>query len=82
MVWFSVMDTGSGIPEEDLPHIFERFFRSQAVESAGIRGTGLGLAICKEIAERHSGFIEAKSVAGEGATFTVWLPVENSLREA
>lgn len=81
LVWFSVMDTGPGIPEEDLSHIFERFFRSQSVESAGIRGTGLGLAICKEIAERHNGFIEAKSVSGQGATFTVWLPVEHSLKE-
>jgi signal transduction histidine kinase len=79
MIWFSVMDTGLGIPEEDLPHIFDRFFRSQAVEAAGIRGTGLGLAICKEIVERHNGYIEAKSVVGQGATFTVWLPIDGHL---
>jgi two-component system phosphate regulon sensor histidine kinase PhoR len=79
MIWFSVVDTGLGIPTEDLPHIFDRFFRSQAVEAAGIRGTGLGLAICKEIVERHDGHIEAKSVAGQGATFTVWLPVDGHL---
>jgi two-component system sensor histidine kinase BaeS len=79
MIWFSVVDTGLGIPTEDLPHIFDRFFRSQAVEAAGIRGTGLGLAICKEIVERHDGYIEAKSVAGQGATFTVWLPVDGRL---
>lgn len=82
MAWFSVVDTGTGIPEEDLPHIFDRFFRSQAVEAAGIRGTGLGLAICKEIVERHSGQIEARSVSGEGATFTVWLPVEQAVPES
>jgi two-component system phosphate regulon sensor histidine kinase PhoR len=81
LVWFSVEDTGPGIPEEDLPQIFERFFRSQVVESAGIRGTGLGLAICKEIVERHNGSIEVKSVSGQGAAFTVWLPLEGSLEE-
>ena len=79
MAWFSVVDTGSGIPEEDLPQIFDRFFRSQAVEAAGIRGTGLGLAICKEIIERHMGYIEAMSEPGEGSTFTVWLPLEEAL---
>ncbi|MFZ0544706.1 MAG: ATP-binding protein, partial [Candidatus Promineifilaceae bacterium] len=78
MTWFSVVDTGSGIPEEELPQIFDRFFRSQVVEAAGIRGTGLGLAICKEIVERHLGYIEAKSEPGEGSTFTVWLPIEEA----
>lgn len=75
MVWFNVADTGPGIPDEDLPNIFDRFFRSQVVEESGIRGTGLGLAICKEIVERHRGTISVESVSGEGAVFTVFLPV-------
>jgi PAS domain S-box-containing protein len=82
MVWFSVADTGPGIPEDDLPYIFDRFFRSKTVEMSTVRGTGLGLAICKEIVERHKGYIEADSVAGEGASFTVWLPVEVDLAQA
>jgi two-component system sensor histidine kinase VicK len=78
MLQISVQDDGLGIPAEDLPQIFDRFFRSQRVEEEAIRGTGLGLAICKEIVERHDGFIEAKSKMGQGTVFTVWLPVEET----
>jgi signal transduction histidine kinase len=78
MVFFSVSDTGPGIPEEDIPHIFERFFRSQTSEDDAIRGTGLGLAICKEIVERHNGTIVVESEAGKGAVFTVGLPVQQN----
>jgi PAS domain S-box-containing protein len=77
-VTFSVSDTGPGIPPDEVPRLFERFFRGQAGRESGEPGTGLGLAIAKEIVERHQGRIE---VGGEGkpdkgATLTVWLPVE------
>jgi PAS domain S-box-containing protein len=76
-VAISVQDTGPGIEKDDLPHIFERFYRGSAGHETGAPGTGLGLAIVKEVVERHHGRIEVENVAsGHGAVFTVWLPVE------
>jgi signal transduction histidine kinase len=72
-----VQDSGGGIEPEDLPHLFERFYRGRDVGSSNIRGTGLGLAIAKEIIELHGGEIEVESQVGEGSTFRVWLPLEN-----
>jgi signal transduction histidine kinase len=72
----AVVDTGLGIPENEVPRLFERFFRGSASRTRGISGTGLGLAICKEILDRHGGRITASSQAGKGSTFTVWLPVQ------
>jgi GAF domain-containing protein len=72
----SVVDTGLGIPENEIPRLFERFFRGSASRTRGISGTGLGLAICKEILDRHGGRITATSQAGRGSTFTIWLPVQ------
>jgi len=71
-----VEDTGPGIPPEERPHLFDRFFRGQAAHDAGVAGTGLGLAIAREIVDRHNGSISVDSPgrAGEGAAFTVWLP--------
>ena len=68
----SIKDSGQGIPQEDLPHIFERFYRVE--QSRSTRGTGLGLSIASQIAQAHGGEISAKSVTGKGATFTVRLP--------
>ncbi len=69
----AIADTGIGIPEDALPHLFEKFFRVKGSEhKAG--GTGLGLSICKGIVQGHGGRIEVKSKAGEGTTFTVFLP--------
>jgi two-component system OmpR family sensor kinase len=68
-----VRDTGVGIAPEDLPHIFERFYRATRVRQQD--GTGLGLAIAQWIAEQHGGHIAVDSVTGQGTTFTVWLPV-------
>ncbi|HIP73818.1 MAG TPA: PAS domain S-box protein, partial [Anaerolineae bacterium] len=70
-----VSDTGPGISPEDLPHIFERFYRGQAALDFGVPGTGLGLAIAQEIIQRHNGRIIVKTALGEGSTFTIWLPV-------
>jgi signal transduction histidine kinase len=69
-----IADTGMGIPSEDLPHIFERFYRSCDISNAGIRGTGLGLSIVKQIVERHGGSITAESTLGIGSSFAFTIP--------
>ncbi len=69
-----VSDTGKGIPPEDLPRLFDRFFRSEAARAEGEAGFGLGLAIAKSIVDSMGGTIEVESVVGEGTTFTVTLP--------
>jgi heavy metal sensor kinase len=77
MAVISIADTGIGISEEDIPHIFERFYRVDKARSRVENGAGLGLAICKYIAEIHGGRIEVISRLGEGSTFSVWLPIFN-----
>ncbi len=77
-----INDTGPGISPEDLPHIFERFYRGQAALDFGVPGTGLGLAIAREIVQRHNGRITVKTVLGEGSTFTIWLPEVKRIEEA
>ncbi len=72
-----IQDTGAGIAAEDLPHIFERFYRgekSRAREAGGAGGSGLGLAITNEIVARHYGTIDVESTVGKGSTFKVTLP--------
>jgi PAS domain S-box-containing protein len=71
--WFSVRDTGAGIGPDEIPHIFERFYRGRAGHESKAPGTGLGLAICQEIVKRHRGNIEVDSIPGQGSTFTVRL---------
>ena len=69
-------DTGPGIPAEDLPHIFERFYRAEKSRTRGkTTGFGLGLSIANWIVERHGGRIEVNSREGRGTTFAIWLPV-------
>jgi heavy metal sensor kinase len=68
-----VEDNGAGISPEDLPHIFERFYRADPSRSRP-GGSGLGLAIAKWVAEAHGGRIEVESQVGKGSTFTLWLP--------
>jgi signal transduction histidine kinase len=76
-VAFIVQDTGPGISPDDLPHLFERFYRGKAGHTAGVPGTGLGLAIVKQLVEKHHGSIEAwNGPKGSGAVFTVWFPVD------
>ncbi|WP_285688919.1 HAMP domain-containing sensor histidine kinase [Actinoplanes sp. NBRC 103695] len=70
----SVADTGAGIPPEDLPHVFDRFWRADKARSRATGGSGLGLAIARNLAQAHAGDLTATSVAGEGSTFTVRLP--------
>jgi signal transduction histidine kinase len=70
-------DTGPGIPAEDLPHIFERFYRAEKSRTRGrTTGFGLGLSIANWIVERHGGRIEVESKDGKGTTFAIWLPLE------
>ena len=71
----TVADTGMGIPEEELPHIFERFFRGEKPRAMQLSGTGLGLAIVKEIVELHGGRVTVESQMDVGTIFTVWLPL-------
>jgi len=69
-----VKDTGIGIDPDDLPHLYDRFYRGKAVSQSKIIGSGLGLAIVKEIVELHDGQIQVESAVGQGTTFRVWLP--------
>ncbi|MCX8277865.1 MAG: ATP-binding protein [Dehalococcoidia bacterium] len=71
-VWFSIADTGLGIEPEHMPHIFERFFKTDAARSQP--GTGLGLSIARHIVEAHGGVISARSTVGEGSEFAFTVP--------
>ncbi len=70
----SVRDTGSGIPAEELPLIFERFHRVMGAKGRTLEGTGIGLALVRELARQHGGDISAASRVGQGSEFTVAIP--------
>ncbi len=73
----TVADSGIGIPETELPRVFDEFFRASNARKATDSGTGLGLPIARYIAEKHDGSMTANSVEGEGTIFTVRIPVIN-----
>jgi len=75
---FAVQDSGIGIPESDMPRLFEKFYRGTNREALAQRGTGLGLAIVKSIAERHGGKVWVESELGKGSTFHLQVPLEQS----
>jgi signal transduction histidine kinase len=75
MVWISVQDQGIGISQEDLPRIFDKFFRVTREDTADISGTGLGLSIAKYIVESHDGKIDIESTLGKGTTIGFGLPI-------
>jgi two-component system, OmpR family, sensor kinase len=82
----TITDTGPGIPSEDLPHIFERFYRAEKSRTRskdGSKGFGLGLSIAYWIVNNHGGKIDVSSTIGEGTTFCVWLPLsDDNCRES
>jgi signal transduction histidine kinase len=73
-----VSDTGTGIPEDERLHLFERFFRTSGAIRAAVPGTGLGLAIVGAIAASHGGTVSVESSDGGGATFLVSLPLASA----
>jgi signal transduction histidine kinase len=74
-VLLHVVDNGYGIPEEDLPLLFNRFYRVRTEAVKDIEGNGLGLAIVKSIAEQHGGHVHVESELGKGSCFTIALPI-------
>lgn len=75
MLWVSVRDTGIGISEEDLPHVFDRFWRSDRSRNRKSGGTGIGLAISKRLVEMQQGKIHVESVVNQGSTFSFSIPI-------
>ena len=81
IIEISVKDNGIGIPEENIPHLFERFYRVDKARNSDVGGTGLGLSISKEIVDAHHGVISVESRKGEGTKVTVLLPRETAVCE-
>ena len=77
LITIEVKDSGIGIGEEDLPHIFDRFFRVKGKQTRSITGSGLGLSVVKKVVEGHNGFIEVESEQNVGTTFRLRFPLEN-----
>ena len=77
-VTLSVSDTGPGIPNDELPNIFQRLYRGMSARESNVPGTGLGLAICEELIQHQEGFFTVESGPGAGSKFTVWLPITGS----
>ena len=80
-IFISVKDSGIGIPEDALDHIFDRFFRVDKARSREVGGTGLGLAITKNVVQMHRGVIDVESVPGEGTTFAMRIPLTYIVRQ-
>ena len=75
-VLIEVSDTGIGIPEEDLPKVFNRFYRVDKARSRAAGGTGLGLSIVRDTVRRHGGWVTARARPGGGSLFTVGFPLD------
>lgn len=78
----SFTDTGIGIRDEDMPHIFERFYKADKSRNRSAGGSGLGLALVKKIVDMHEGEIQATSTPGEGSTFRVLIPASHPKSES
>ncbi|MEO8613005.1 MAG: PAS domain S-box protein [Chloroflexota bacterium] len=74
-ILLTIQDNGIGIGPEDIPHIFDRFYRADSARPTTKGGTGLGLAIVRKVVDMHGGRINVQSVPAQGSTFTVWLPI-------
>lgn len=79
LVLISVRDHGMGISKDEMPRMFERFFRAKS--AAIVPGTGIGLSLCKEFAKMHGGEVSVDSIEGEGSTFTIRLPISQQADE-
>jgi signal transduction histidine kinase len=77
----AVTDEGIGIPPEDIPHLFERFYRASNTDEQHVSGMGIGLYIVKEIVSLHGGRVEVESSVGSGSMFSVYLPFNSDLDE-
>jgi two-component system phosphate regulon sensor histidine kinase PhoR len=80
LIELSVADTGIGIPEQDRPRVFERFYRVDKARSRELGGTGLGLAIVKHIVEGHGGQVWVEANQPQGSRFVVRFPVSTNAR--
>ncbi|HEU5090416.1 MAG TPA: ATP-binding protein, partial [Roseiflexaceae bacterium] len=81
-VRMSVQDEGIGIPQHDLPQLFQRFYRASNVSSHQISGLGIGLYVIKELVTLHGGSVEVASEEDRGSTFTVWLPLAETQEQS
>ena len=79
--YVKVADSGIGIPEDSVDHIFERFFRVDKARSREVGGTGLGLSITKNVIQMHHGVIDVESTQGEGTTFSMRIPLNYVSRQ-
>jgi PAS domain S-box-containing protein len=77
-LYLKVRDTGAGIAPDDLPHIFERFFRGRSAGGRSIEGSGIGLSLAQELVRLHDGHIQAQSTLGKGSVFTVRIPLRRA----
>lgn len=77
----TIKDEGIGIAKEEIPQIFQRFYRGENLPKDRYEGTGLGLAIVKQVIDHHGGFIEVDSEIGKGATFALWIPIVEEGKE-
>ena len=76
-VLMSIADTGNGISPEDLPHIFQCFYRGEKSRSRKSGGSGIGLALAQQFVLCHDGYIDVESTQGQGTTFFVYLPIDS-----
>ncbi len=81
-IWAAVEDRGPGIPDEEQPRVFERFWRADKSRARSLGGSGLGLAIVQQVAQAHSGLVKLSSEMGRGSTFVIWIPADGHRGEA